>query len=226
LAVSLKLHVECQPAGPYALSGLLPEKVIMVRTVGSDGTRTEEAIRMAAIDLIASRGFEAVTLRGLAAQVGLQASSLYRYYPSKNDLLRTIIVEHLDDLLAGWAENEPATASATERLLAFIDFHVRYHSAKPKEVFIANMEMRSLRPEVRTEVVTMRKRYEDILRRILQQGIEDGTFVVPDVRVATFAILAMLTGLTAWYQERGRLSKDELVECYSSLVISGVGRNM
>jgi len=196
----------------------------MARTVGSDGARTEEAIRLAAIDLIAAKGFETVTLRALAEHVGLQAGSLYRYFPSKNDLLMTIIVKHMDDLFAQWSAVEPASASASERLNAFVEFHVRYHSAKPKEVFIANMEMRSVSPHDRKRVVAMRKRYEDILHQILQDGIDEGQFSVPDVRVATYAILAMLTGLTAWYQEGGRLSKKELVACYLKLVMTGVGR--
>lgn len=197
----------------------------MVRTVGSDGARTEEAIRKASIDLIAAGGFESVTLRRIAQHVGIQAGSLYRYYRSKNDLLKTIVVAHMDDLLSRWAETEPASSSATERLHAFVDFHVRYHSAKPKEVFIANMELRSLSPATRKRVVAKRRRYESILRGILQDGIDEGVFSVSDVRVATFAILAMLTGLTAWYQEGGRLSKEDLVSCYSKLVMTGVSGN-
>ncbi|MCO5089658.1 TetR/AcrR family transcriptional regulator [Bosea sp. (in: a-proteobacteria)] len=196
----------------------------MARTAGSDGARTEAAIRRAAIDLIAAKGFEAVTLRGIAEHVGLQASSLYRYYPSKNDLLTTIIVSHLTELLSQWDGIRPVAASAKERLEAFIAFHVRYHAAKPKEVFIANMEMRSLAPDSRSKVVAMRRRYEDILSEILKDGIDEGLFSVSDVRVATFAIIAMLTGLTAWYQEGGRLTKEELVDCYSRLVTKGVFR--
>ncbi|MCO5084390.1 MAG: TetR/AcrR family transcriptional regulator [Rhizobiaceae bacterium] len=194
----------------------------MVRPVGSDGARTEAAIRDAAIHLIAVKGFEAVTLRGIAKQVGIQASSLYRYYPSKSELLMTIITAHMEELLDQWAEAAPVGDSALERLDAFIEFHVRYHSSKPTEVFIANMEMRSLAPDDRKTVVAMRKRYEDILRQILLDGVGEGVFSVPDARVATFAILAMLTGLTAWYQEGGRLSKDELVACYSKLVTTGL----
>ena len=39
----------------------------MARTAGSDGERTEAAIREAAAQLIARHGFEAVTMRQLAA---------------------------------------------------------------------------------------------------------------------------------------------------------------
>ena len=194
----------------------------MVRPVGSDGARTEAAIRAAAIHLIAAKGFEAVTLRGIAKQVGIQASSLYRYYPSKSELLMTIITAHMEELLDRWGEAEPVGGSAPERLDAFIEFHVSYHSSKPTEVFIANMEMRSLAAEDRKTVVAMRKRYEGILLQILLDGVGEGMFSVQDARVPTLAILAMLTGLTAWYQEGGRLSKDELVSCYSKLVMTGL----
>ncbi|MER2537432.1 MAG: TetR/AcrR family transcriptional regulator [Rhizobiaceae bacterium] len=196
----------------------------MARTTGSDGARTQAAIRAAAIDLIAARGFEAVTLRAIAKRAGIQASSLYRYFPSKNDLLATIVTLHLDDLLDRWNEERPASGDARECLDAFVGFHVRYHSAKPKEVFIANMEMRSLAPGDYKEVVARRKRYEEILRRILQDGVEQGWFSVMDVQVTAYAILAMLTGLTAWYQEGGRLSQKELVACYRKLVTGGVNR--
>lgn len=38
----------------------------MARTTGSDGERTEAAIREAAVDLFARRGYEAVTTRQIA----------------------------------------------------------------------------------------------------------------------------------------------------------------
>lgn len=194
----------------------------MARTTGSDGAKTEEAIRKAAIELIAARGFAAVTLRDLGQRVGIQAGSLYRYYPSKNDLLLKIMVTHLEDLLKRWEESAPDTKDPLERLKAFVDFHVRYHLRKPKEVFIANMELRSLLPAHRRIVAGYRHSYEAILSEILQSGVDAKVFSKLDVRVATYAILAMLTGLTAWYREGGRLSKDDLVARYTELVCEGV----
>jgi AcrR family transcriptional regulator len=194
----------------------------MTRTVGSDGVRTEAAIRRAAIDLIAAHGFESVTLRSLAKLAGVQAGSLYRYYPSKNDLLLRIITLHLEDLLAQWEKVLPASPTALDRLSSFIKFHIRYHLARPKEVFIANMEMRSLPTEDRKHIVKLRKRYEGIIHGILRDGVQEGVFSIPDTRIATFAIIAMLTGLTSWYQDGGRLTKEQLVDFYTILVTSGV----
>jgi hypothetical protein len=43
-----------------------------------------------------------------------------------------------------------------------------------------------------------------------------------DIQVATFAILALLTGLTAWYRPGGRLTKDAIVAAHEKLVLSSV----
>jgi AcrR family transcriptional regulator len=194
----------------------------MARTTGSDGARTEEAIRRAAIDLIAAHGFEATTLRQLAERVGVQPGTIYRYFPSKGALLVALLVEHLDFLLRHWAEVQPATDDPVERLRAFVDFHIRSHTLRRREVFVANMELRSLAPADYRRVVALRGRYEDVLTGILRDGARRGAFHLPDARVATFAILAMLTGVGTWYKDSGRLGQRELIDLYTRLVMQCV----
>ena len=195
----------------------------MARTTGSDGARTEEAIRRAAIDLIAARGFEAMTLRELADRVGVQAGALYRYFPSKSQLLVALLVEHLEFLLQRWEEERPATDDPVERLRAFVDFHIRSHTLRRREVFVANMELRSLSPAEYRRVVALRRRYEDILTDILRDGMAAGVFALPDARIATFSVLAMLTGVAAWFKEGGRLDKRALIDLHTRLVMQCVG---
>ena len=43
-----------------------------------------------------------------------------------------------------------------------------------------------------------------------------------DVQVATFAIIALLTGLCTWYRPGGRLTREAIVEAHEKLVLSGV----
>lgn len=197
----------------------------MARTTGSDGARTEEAIRLAAIDLIAARGFEAMTLRELADKVGLQAGSIYRYFPSKAQLLVVLLVEHLDFLLAHWQQQRPVDTDPVVQLRAFVDFHIRSHTLRRREAFVANMELRSLAADDYRRVVALRKRYEQQLTQILAAGCESGAFRLPDARVATFAILALLTGVGTWYREAGHLKQRDLVALYTTLVMQCVGRS-
>ncbi|WP_439816500.1 TetR/AcrR family transcriptional regulator [Zavarzinia sp. CC-PAN008] len=195
----------------------------MGRKVGSDGARTLEAIRQAATRLIARHGFEAMSLRQLAREVGLQTGALHRYFPSKTDLLKALMVDHLEALLAGWAAEKPHGAEPLAALHAFCAFHIRTHVERRLEVFVANMELRSLPGADYQQVVALRRRYEAALREILEAGVAAGTFRLPDVHVASYAVLALLTSVATWYREDGRLSQGELTDIYTALVIEGVG---
>ena len=80
----------------------------MARTTGSDGEKTEAAIREAAVSLIARFGYEAMSMRQLAAEVGVQAAALYRYFPTKEDLLFTLMREHMEGLTEAWEARAPS----------------------------------------------------------------------------------------------------------------------
>lgn len=56
-------------------------------------------ILQAAQDLFDGAGIDAVSMRALGARVGLTASALYAYFPTKTALLRALWQEALDELL-------------------------------------------------------------------------------------------------------------------------------
>ena len=195
----------------------------MARTVGSSGPKTAEAIRAAGISLIYEHGFEAMSLRQLAAEVGLQPGSLYKYFDTKQDLLFDIVREHMQHLLGALADALDGIVDPVERLKVFSAFHLRYHMTLKRHVFIANMEIRSLEPDNRAVIVGLRQDYEEVLIDILRQGRDSGRLTVGDLKVSAFAIIAMLTGICNWYRPDGPMSQDELVALHVGLVLQGVG---
>ena len=68
----------------------------------------------------------------------------------------------------------------------------------------------------------LRRDYEDILAGILERGVAAKKFKLGDVRVSTYAILAMLTGICTWYVPKGRIGSDELIAVHTRLVMRGV----
>ena len=112
-----------------------------------------------------------------------------------------------------------------DKLRAFTAFHVTYHMTRKREVFIANSELRSLEPKNYEEIVALRGAYERRLAEILSEGVAEGEFEVVDIQVATFAILALLTGLTTWYRPGGRLTREAIVAAHEKLVLSSVAPN-
>jgi AcrR family transcriptional regulator len=194
----------------------------MARTVGSSGAKTADAIRAAAMRLIARHGYEAMSLRALAQEVGLQTASLYRYFPSKQEMLRDLMVAHMTDLLGAWERASLRAGEPREMLSAFVRFHLDYHLDRPDAVFLSYMELRSLTPAHRKLVTSMRARYEQILRDILTRGVEAGAFRIDDVTIASMAIIAMLTGVNVWYRPKGRLSRARIVEIYTMMALGVV----
>jgi AcrR family transcriptional regulator len=194
----------------------------MARTIGSHGPKTLEAIRKAGVRLIFERGYEAMSLRDLAAEVGIQAGSLYNHISTKQELLFDLVQDHINDLLRQLDLALEGKTDPVGKLRTFVAFHVTYHMTRKREVFIANSELRSLEPKNYDVVVALRGAYEQRLAEILANGVSAGVFEVVDVQVATFAIIALLTGLCTWYRPGGRLTKEAIVAAHEKLVLSGV----
>jgi AcrR family transcriptional regulator len=194
----------------------------MARTIGSYGPKTMEAIRKAGLRLIFEQGYEAMSLRQLAAEVGIQAGSLYNHISTKQELLFGLIQDHINELLRQLDRALAGKEEPVEKLRAFVAFHVTYHMTRKREVFIANSELRSLEPRNYEAIVALRGAYEQRLASILAEGAAKGVFQVADVQVATFAIIALLTGLCTWYRPGGRLTREAIVDAHEKLVLSGV----
>ena len=197
----------------------------MARTTGSHSDITGPRIREAALRLFAEHGYAAVSMRQIASDVGVQAGALYNYTADKQSLLAGLMRAHLEDLLAARADQNDGP-DPVARLDGFTRFHVQYHLERPDAVFIAYMELRNLTPENFGEIEALRHAYEDELQGILQDGVAAGVFDVPDPKGVTLAGIAMLTGVTTWYRESGRLSRDEVADIYCGMVrrlVAGTG---
>ena len=193
----------------------------MARTPGSRAAITGPSIRAAALRLFARHGFEAVTMRQIAAEVGVQAGTLYAYVPDKQALLYELLSDHMQALLAAWAD-DPA-APPLDRLRAFTRFHVRLSLDRADAVFLSTMELRSLTPDNHARIVALRRAYEDALQAILDAGRAAGVMRVDEPRITAMALIGMLTGVTAWYREGGRLDRDRIEVLYWNLVRGAVG---
>ncbi|MGC9367903.1 MAG: TetR/AcrR family transcriptional regulator [Paracoccaceae bacterium] len=194
----------------------------MARKTGSHSDITGPKVRAAAQKLFARHGYAAVSMRQIAGEVGVQAGALYNYTPDKQSLLFDMMKAHMDELLDAW-QAEPKGTGPMERLEAFTRFHVRFHLDRPEAVFIAYMELRNLEPGNFEVIEGLRKRYERALEEILRDGQEAGVFSLADTKLAALAVIAMLTGVTTWYRDDGRLSRDRVVGIYWNMVRKAVG---
>jgi AcrR family transcriptional regulator len=194
----------------------------MARKSGSSAEKTAPLVRAAAQALFAAHGFAAVSMRRIAAEVGVQAGALYLYTPDKQSLLFDLMQGHMQELLAAWDGLRTADMSAPARLETFVRFHIRFHLERSDAVFIAYMELRNLTPDNFAVIEALRRRYETVLQDILKDGASAGDFALTDSKLTTMAIIAMLNGVNTWFRDGGRLSQDRVVEIYLDMVRKAV----
>jgi len=60
-------------------------------------TEADEAIRRAAIDLLADEGYDGLTMAGVAGAAGVSTATLYRRWRSKEDLVAGVLREAADE---------------------------------------------------------------------------------------------------------------------------------
>lgn len=183
---------------------------------------TNEAIRAAAIDLFFEHGYEATSLRAIAGQVGIQVGSLYNHLTSKESLLYSIMSNVIEDLLNELDVRLATVTNPVDRLRVAVEVHVFFHTARAREVFIGNSELRSLTTPHRNRVVKLRDRYEQHVVRIIEEGVRDGSFRTNDPKLMAFAILAIGTSTSTWFRPEGRLQLDDIASAYTELILNGL----
>lgn len=194
----------------------------MARKTGSHSEITGPKIKQAALVLFAHHGFAAVTMRQIAANVGVQAGAIYNYTPDKQALLFDLLHGHMADLLSKWAV-ELVPKNPIAALDHFVAFHLDFHIKRPELVFISYMELRNLSEANFKAIVEQRRIYEKIIYNLILSGVVSGDFLVPDPKITSLALIALLTGPVDWFREDGRLTSDELTRQYCILTRQALG---
>jgi AcrR family transcriptional regulator len=194
----------------------------MTTDLAASKPSTAELIRSSAIDLFFEHGYEATSLRAIAGEVGIQVGSLYNHLTSKESLLYSIMSTIMEDLLREFDARVEPIGDSVDRLRAGIEVHVFFHTARAREVFIGNSELRSLTPAHRRKVVKLRDAYEQRFVEVIEKGVADGSFEAPDPKLAAWAILAIGTSTSTWYRPEGRLQLDDIAGLYTDLVLNGL----
>lgn len=185
--------------------------------VTSTGEETEKAIRQAAVRVIAKHGFQAASLREIAKEVGIRAPSLYNYIKSKEKLLYDLLKTPLQAMIAEYGALTEGITDPAARLQIFTQVHLSFHLKSRLEVFIGNMELRSLTgPHYRT-ITGLREEYAQLLQKIIEDGVKEGVFTAPQPRVVTLVMLGMLSGVCNWYKPDGPMSSQDMVQLHLDL---------
>jgi AcrR family transcriptional regulator len=187
-----------------------------------EGRSVRESILTAAVQLFAEYGYHAAPLRDIARIAGIQAASIYYHYANKEALLIEIMETHMRHLNANLERILREQHDPLIRLYQAIANHIRLHTSYKNEFFIIDTEIRALEGDNRRYILSLRDHYESLLQDLLRDGMERGIFRVSDVKVSSYAIIAMCTEVSTWFRPSGRLTVQEVIDMYSQMITQGL----
>ena len=183
--------------------------------------RQRDAILRAAARLFRERGFADTGMRDIAAAADLSAANLYHYFDGKHDLLFYCQDRALDRMIAATVTARRESASATDRLRIVCTAHLQT-LLDEIEGATAHLQIDSLPPALRDEIVKKRDRYERALRRLIADGVASGELVDSDPAIIARAMLGAMNWTVTWFRPDGTDTAAAVGEIISRFLVRGV----
>jgi len=182
-----------------------------------------ERILEEAVALFYARGFTGTTLDDIAAELGVTKPFIYTHFRSKNDLLAAVCLPTIENSVAAIDNAVNTPGSPTEKLhLAIADF-TRVVLERQANIAIFFREEKNLAPEALAEIIRAQKKFDQLLSKLLNDGIDAGEFEIPDVSLAALAIGGMISWSYTWHRPNGRLPTDELCDRMAGFALQMAG---
>jgi AcrR family transcriptional regulator len=182
-------------------------------------TRRNELTRQAA-RLFAEQGYHGTSMEDLAVARGVQKASLYAHVKSKEDLLHELARDGAAAFHAALDEIDERLP-AVEKLRLALRAHLRVVAEQLDVATVFVREWRYLEGERREEFLAERRRYEDRIRALFREGVEQSELRTDlDVNVAALLFLSAANWAYTWLQ-RGR-DTDALADRFFELLVEGM----
>lgn len=190
------------------------------------GGETKNRILDTSITLFAERGFEACTMRDIAAAVGIKAPAIYNHYTSKDDVLAAAM-EHIMGRFF-WSLMAPLEDKPVESWLKLLVYnHVNFqleHSdlSRANDTLLGSPSRnRVLPPGVNKRISTAERSYIELISILVRLAVPRSNEW--DSLMSGFAITAMCDRVNAWYDPDGELEIRQVADRTWKLVSRMVG---
>jgi len=183
--------------------------------------QTRQKLFAALSSLMADRGFDAITLADIASAAGIGRTAVYNHFPDKESLLVGFITHETEQYVATLERSLQDVEDPVEQLRTYVRAQAQlkrvYHLAPGPD--LRSVLSRATQQRVREHVHLV----EQILRRILTEGVESGAFPPQDVDTTVPLVNACLSsrGVPDDGPER-----DQAVEATVTFVLRAVGARL
>jgi len=128
------------------------------------------------VKLFLKKGFQETTMREIADAAGLGKSTLYDYFKSKDEILIYFFEDQLREMTQEAQKIAMQNLSADGRLRQIMEKYLESLQAN-KNLFLKLLqESQRLKPKSQKQVQAKRFAYQDLIRALIDEGINEGVF--------------------------------------------------
>ena len=174
-------------------------------------------------------GFKKTTMGDIAGSLGKAKSSLYYYYPSKEDIFEAVLEAEMDELLEQIHREIDKAASSKGKLTIYC----RCRLEKLKQLCNLSDALKSEIAELDCMMADLKSRFDtthvELVKEILEEGVHNGEFkkinddnieLIAYLMVSSFRGLAVPLMVSQNRSPRLDLQIDSIVD----IMVEGIGR--
>lgn len=174
----------------------------------------------AAVHLIVEKGFLETSMREIAEAAGVGKSTLYDYFPTKDDILVFYFEDELKTI-AGRAQAICREAlPADEKLYRVMLANLEYLLANRAFYIKLSVESQRLSMQSQQRIQASRHVYQDLICGIIKTGIAEGRFRPVDPLLAMRVILSALTPVAFTTRPTG--TPQEMLSTSLDIILNGL----
>ncbi|MCF8428708.1 MAG: TetR/AcrR family transcriptional regulator [Bacteroidia bacterium] len=182
----------------------------------------KEQITETAAKLFRKKGYIATTMRDLAAELGIEAASIYHHVKSKEELLETICFDMANKFILNAKEVNDIYFNAEEKLRLAIKLHIETITQNQNKSAVFLQEWRNLNEPNLSKFKMLRDQYENQFTIIIIDGENEDIFDFVDKKFAVLSILSTINFVNEWYKPEGKMNAAEIAEKLSSFILGGL----
>ncbi len=145
------------------------------------------------------KGYHNTSLDDIAAALQVTKPTVYYYVTNKEQLLFECFVAGVEQIRAGFREAKSHALPARERLTAVLR---NYAQAMASEFgwCMVRVEDQDLSPAMSSHVKAMKSEIDQGIRRLIREGVQDGSIHPCDPKMTAFALAGSLNWIAHWYR--------------------------
>ncbi len=185
-----------------------------------DQMRRRHEIFRASVKLFLRNGFQETSMREIAEEAGIGKSTLYDYFPTKDEILVWGVEDEFMDLAAGAQEIVALPLPAIQRLRKVMKNHVEIMTAGKEFYLKLSFEVQRLSLETQKRIQVRRHAYQDLIRRLVEEGIKEGSFRKVDSLLVARMLIAAVTPTI--FTSRPTGTPQEMLGTALDVVLKGI----